>query len=299
LTQFPGGSFAAQKRPFVEARQLVKRAFDVRVLFYPSGNCDFCGDISAATGSAGANEFVDWSGARMKAVTLAERFELNNQIAQANRKEFDAVGLKVISVVGPAGSGKTSAIEALITHLDPKVRVAVMVGNLAAERQVARITRHGSQAVALITDNVTAVHVRESLTQVDLQHLDLLIIEADGNALSPVEFDLGHHLRVSVFSVAGGDDKATEYPFLVAGSDLVLLTKTDLLPFVTFDPQVFCEDVKRMKSDLNVIHASAQTNQGIKAWVGWVESHLTLEARNRRNARMFDPFVGMSDRAKS
>jgi hydrogenase nickel incorporation protein HypB len=101
-----------------------------------------------------------------------------------------------------------------------------------------------------------------------------------------------------VFSVAGGDDKATEYPFLVAGSDLVLLTKTDLLPFVTFDPQVFCQDVKRMKADLQIIHASAQTNQGIKAWVQWVESRLAPEAPNRRDARMFDPFVGMSDRVK-
>src|SRR5271154_7632688 len=108
----------------------------------------------------------------MKTVTLNERFELNNQIAQANRRDFDAAGLKVISVVGPAGSGKTSAIEALLTHLDPKVRVAVMVGNLAAERQVSRITRHGFQAVSLITDNLTAVHVRETLGQLDLHDLD-------------------------------------------------------------------------------------------------------------------------------
>ncbi|MGD0462209.1 MAG: hydrogenase nickel incorporation protein HypB [Tepidisphaeraceae bacterium] len=235
----------------------------------------------------------------MKPVTLNERFELNNQIAQANRKDFDAAGLTVISVVGPAGSGKTSAIEALLTRLDPKVRAAVMVGNLAAERQVSRITRHGYQAVPLITDNLAAIHVRESLGQLDLQHLDLLVIEADGNALSPVEFDLGHHLRVSVFSVAGGDDKATEYPFLVAGSDLVLLTKTDLLPYVTFDIQVFRQDVERLKPGLNIIHASAQSNQGIEAWVGWVESHLFSGVQNRRNARMFNPLMSWGDQTKS
>lgn len=235
----------------------------------------------------------------MKSVTLNERFELNNQIARANREDFDAAGLTVISVVGPAGSGKTSAIEALLTSLDPKVRAAVMVGNLAAERQVSRITRHGYHAVPLVTDNLTAVHVRESLSRLDLRHLDLLIIEADGNALSPVEFDLGHHLRVSVFSVAGGDDKATEYPFLVAGSDLVLLTKTDLLPVVTFDLQVFCQDVKRLKPGLNIVTASTLSNQGIEAWVDWVESHLFPEVQNRKNVRMFDPFVSWDDRTKS
>ncbi|MGD0541247.1 MAG: hydrogenase nickel incorporation protein HypB [Tepidisphaeraceae bacterium] len=235
----------------------------------------------------------------MKPVTLNERFELNNQIAQANRKDFDAAGLTAISVVGPAGSGKTTAIEALLTRLNTKVRVAVMVGNLAAERQVSRITRHGYQVVPLVTDNVTATHVRESLGQLDLKHLDLLIIETDGNALSPIEFDLGHHLRVSVFSVAGGDDKATEYPFLVAGSDLVLLTKTDLLPFVTFDRHVFCEDVKRLKQNLNVIQASAHSNEGIDAWVSWVQSHLFLSAKDRKKATAFDPFVTWGNGTKS
>jgi len=235
----------------------------------------------------------------MKTVTLKERLELNNQIAQANRKDCDAAGLKVISVVGPAGSGKTSAIEALLTRLDSKIRVGVMVGNLAAERQVARITRHGVQAIPLVTDNVTATHVRESLSRLDLQGLDLLVIEADGNALSPVEFDLGHHLRVSVFSVAGGDDKATEYPFLVAGSDLVLLTKTDLLPFVTFDLQVFCQDVQRLKPGMDLICASAQSNKGIEDWLGWVESHVCLGIEHRGNGQMFHPSVKCGARAKS
>ena len=123
--------------------------------------------------SAGCNRrgLLKRSVTTMKTVTLNERFELNSRIALANRKDFDAAGLKVISLVGPAGSGKTSAIEALLTRLDPKLRVAVMVGNLAADRQVSRITRHGYQAVPLITDNLTAVHVRETLYQLDCRIL--------------------------------------------------------------------------------------------------------------------------------
>lgn len=235
----------------------------------------------------------------MNVLTLKERFEMNHQIAKSNRKTFDAAGVTVISIVGPAGSGKTSAIEALLTRLNPKLRVAVLVGNLAAERQVSRITRHGYQAVPLVTDYVAAVHVRESLSQLDLQNLDLLLIEADGNAMSPIEFDLGHHQRVSVFSVAGGDDKATEYPFLVAGSDLVLLTKTDLLPFVTFDSEVFGQDVKRLKSNLKIIRISAHSNQGVVSWVSWVQTHLHQDVRERKAGGFFNPFVGCSDRTES
>jgi hydrogenase nickel incorporation protein HypB len=99
--------------------------------------------------------------------------------------------------------------------------------------------------------------------------------------------------------VAGGDDKATEYPFLVAGSDLVLLTKTDLLPYVTFDMQVFRQDVERLKPKMKIIHASAQSNRGIEAWVSWVESHLLPQVQIRNNVRMFDPFVSWGDQTKS
>jgi hydrogenase nickel incorporation protein HypB len=118
-----------------------------------------------------------------------------------------------------------------------------------------------------------------------------LLIESEGNAHSPVEFDLGHHLRASVFSVAGGDDKATEYPFLIAGSDVVLLTKMDLLPVVTFDFNVFNQDVVRIKPKMAIIQLSVQSNQGISQWVEWVESHLSPGVRDRTSPRSSDPFI--------
>jgi hydrogenase nickel incorporation protein HypB len=207
-------------------------------------------------------------------LTRQQRFEQNSQIARAIRCDLDAAGVKALSLVGPAGSGKTSVIEALVARLNPKVRATVIVGNLAAARQVERFARHGHRAVPLITDNLTAALVREALGQVDLDKLDLLIIEADGNAISPVEFDLGQHLRATVFSVAGGDDKATEFPFLVAGSDLVLLAKVDLLPFVTFDLQVFSQDIGRLKPNLPLLQLSVQSGKGMDELRQWVESRL-------------------------
>lgn len=215
------------------------------------------------------------SGRTMKAAPPNDRCDLNCRIARANREDFDAAGLKVLSMVGPAGSGKTTAIEALLMCLEPKIRVAVMVGGLAASRQVSRLTRHGYHAVPLITDQLTAAIVRDSLGRLDLNDLDLLVIEADGNAFSPIEVDLGHHMRVSVFSVAGGDDKATEHPFLVAASHLVLLTKADLLPFVTFDLRAFYQDVERAKPNMPIIQVSIESNQRVGQWVQWVESHLS------------------------
>ncbi len=177
--------------------------------------------------------------------------------------------------------------------------MAVIMGNLAAERQICRITRHGYPAVPIRTDRLTAHHVREALPQLDIGRLDLLIIETDSNAHNRVDLDLGHHQRACVFSAAGGDEKATEYPFIVAACDLILLTKTDLLPYVTFDIQAFRQDVERLKPGLNIIYASAQRNQGIEAWVAWVESHLSSKVQDRMNTRIFNPFVSWGDRAKS
>jgi hydrogenase nickel incorporation protein HypB len=222
---------------------------------------------------------------------LESRFDLNNRVARANRVNFDAAGVTVISLVGPAGAGKTTLIEATLSRLDAKLRVAVIVGGLAAERHVERIARHGCQAVAMVTDNLGAINVREAIGQVNLHELDLLLVESESNAHSPVEFDLGHHVRASVFSVAGGDDKATEYPFLIAGSDVVLLTKTDMLPVVKFDFHVFSEDVARVKPKVPIIPLSVQSSEGISQWVDWVESHLTPGMRDKPTPRATDPFI--------
>ena len=193
--------------------------------------------------------------------------------------------MTVISLIGPAGSGKTS--------LDRSIAVpAGSEDSRCGDRRQLRCRPAGCahrlpriQAVPLVTDNLTADLSAVCSDTLDVKKLDLLLIEADVNAIDPAEFDFGQHLRVSVFSVAGGDDRATEYPFLVAGSDLILLTKTDLLPFVTFDIQVFRQDVKRLKPKMKIIHSSTQSSQGINSWVGWVESQLVRkpDSKERRN----------------
>ncbi len=227
---------------------------------------------------------------------LNEHFEANNQIARANRSDFGAAGTTVISIVGPAGSGKTSLIETIFLRIAPPVRAAVIVGNLAADRHISQFTRHGYPAVSVTTDHLEARHIREVLPSLNLAGLDLLLIEANGNTLGPVEFDLGQHLRVGVFSAAGGDDKVHEFPFLVQGADLVLLTKVDLLPFVSFDLNIFQQDIRRLNPDLPFLSLSMQSNQGITQLLQWIKSNLPSEITHRRGPRIFDPFVKSSER---
>jgi hydrogenase nickel incorporation protein HypB len=227
----------------------------------------------------------------MKPPTSKERVEANNQVAQANWKDFDAAHVTVVSVVGPADSGKTSIIEALLSRLDPKIGAAAIIANPTADREVSRIIRHGYQAIPLLTDDLTAQQVRETLPRLDLHHLDLLLIESVYDPLSPVEFDLGQHIRIGVCSAADQDAKVAEYQLLIATSDLVLLTKTDLLPLVTFNFDVFCRGVQRLKPGLDVIQTSVQRNQGIDTWLKWLEFHARSNKRTSSAPRLFHPFA--------
>jgi hydrogenase nickel incorporation protein HypB len=227
----------------------------------------------------------------MNTSTVGAQFKSNSLAAQSLRRRFDAHRVTVASVVGPAGSGKTTMIEAVLLRQDPKTRTAVMIANLGADRQVARIAQHGIPAVPIQTDNLTAELVSESLAQLDLPELDLLLIESHGNNASPVEFDLGHHLRIGVFSAAGGHDKPVEYPFMVCESDLLVLTKCDLLPLVAFDFDVFNDDVARLKPGLEVIRISIRRNEGIDTLLKWLEFHAPLKKRGSSAPPLFQPFT--------
>jgi hydrogenase nickel incorporation protein HypB len=209
----------------------------------------------------------------MNTVTLKDRVDQNETAARANRQAFDAAGVTVFTLIGPAGSGKTSLIETLLLRLAPPARCAFILANQAADRQISRITRHGYPAVAIKTDSISAVQVQDAVKRLDLSQLDLLFIEADGNGLNSQSSNVGHHFRIGVFSAAGGDDKVNEFPSLVAGADLLLLTKIDLLPFVKFDLKVFADDIARIKRTLPTLQLSAQSGVGLDKVLDWVRTH--------------------------
>ncbi len=231
----------------------------------------------------------------MNSQKIPDRSELaEQQAARANREAFDAAGVTVISIIGPAGSGKTSVIEELMLRLAPPLRIAVMMCDAAADRHIAKICRYGYPAVAINTNRANALGIRDALPRVDLSGLDFLLIEADGNSIDSGEFNLGEHLRVAVFSAAGGDDKANDFPILVSHSDLILLTKIDLLPFVTFDLQAFALDIKRINSNLSILCVSVHSGEGIKDWLEWMEAHRLANCARCRADRILHPVVSWS-----
>src|SRR5208283_2427155 len=173
----------------------------------------------------------------------------------------------------------TALLEATIVALKNRYRIAVIEGDLETDNDAARIRAHGVEAVQITTG--TACHldahlVHRALHQLPLEGLDLLFIENVGNLVCPAAFDLGQHLNVTLLSVTEGDDKPAKYPVIFRASDLVVLSKTDLLDVMDdFSPARAAAALRPLGSDTLMIRAAARRTPALGDWVEWLEQQLS------------------------
>lgn len=210
----------------------------------------------------------------MRQISIVENvMKLNDEVAAMNREAFDRAGVFVVDVLGAPGCGKTALIERTIQLLVPGTRAGVVVGDLATHRDADRLAHFTDQVVQVNTGktcHLEANHVRRAVRDIDLPRLDLLFIENVGNLICPVGFDLGQHVKVGMFSVTEGDDKAAKHPYIVCEPALLILNKLDLLPHVPFDLDLFRADVRHLRPDAHLLELSARTGQGFEAWIDWL-----------------------------
>ena len=212
---------------------------------------------------------------RTTRVPLVERvLEMNDEIAAANRTQLERRGIFSVDLIGAPGSGKTALLEATLQAMHGRRRPAVLVGDLATRRDGDRLARWCDQVVQISTGqgcHLEANQVRDAMAQIDLEAVDLLFIENVGNLICPVGFDLGQTVKVGLFSLTEGEDKAAKHPYLVEEADLILLNKVDLQPYVTFDRSFFEADVRLLNPRVPILGVSATTGQGLEAWIAWLE----------------------------
>lgn len=174
----------------------------------------------------------------MKISVLKNVFQKNDHAADENRARLDIRGITCLNLLGGAGAGKTSLLEAIIPSLARDLRVAVVEGDLATTRDAERIAALEVPVIQLLTGggcHLNATLVQHALDELPLDDLDLIIIENVGNPICPANFALGEHFRISALSVTEGDDKPSKYPLLFKSVAGVAITKCDLLPLVDFD----------------------------------------------------------------
>jgi len=209
---------------------------------------------------------------------LQDLLAANDGVARHNREHFDSHGVLAINLMSSPGAGKTALLEATIVALHRRYRIAVIEGDLETDNDAARIRAHGVPAVQITTG--TACHldahlVHRALHQLPLAGLDLLFIENVGNLVCPASFDLGQHLNVTLLSVTEGDDKPAKYPVIFRASDLVVLSKTDLLDVMDdFDPVRAAETLRALGGGTPMIRTAARRAPQLEDWLEWLERQL-------------------------
>ncbi len=220
----------------------------------------------------------------MRLVAAKKILRANDQLAEENRAKLNAASVFGVNVVGSPGCGKTTLLEALFTHLRGRTRPAVIEGDIAGSIDAERIEALGVPAVQINTEgacHLDAVMIASALRELDLGGLDLLVVENVGNLVCTAGFDLGEHLRLVVLSVSEGDDKLIKYPAIFQRSHALVVTKTDLLPFVNFSMEAAIAGMKRLAPEAPVFQVSALRGEGIGELADWLVQRSAAVTRPR------------------
>ncbi|WP_027852283.1 hydrogenase nickel incorporation protein HypB [Marinobacterium litorale] len=208
----------------------------------------------------------------------------NDRYAAQNRARFDAKSLFALNLVSSPGSGKTTLLTRTIELLGERIPLAVIEGDQQTANDAERIRATGARAVQINTGK--GCHLDAHMVGHALEHLDaleggVLFIENVGNLVCPAAFDLGEAHKVAILSVTEGEDKPLKYPDMFHAADLMLLNKTDLLPYLDFDVEACLEYARRVNPEIEVIQVSARSGEGMSDWLEWIDSRRTARIRQR------------------
>jgi hydrogenase nickel incorporation protein HypB len=214
-----------------------------------------------------------------EAVTvLHSLLDENDHTARHNRQHFDSHNVLAINLMSSPGAGKTALLEATIKAMQAdagkELSMAVIEGDLETENDAERIRKHGVKAIQIATGSachLDAHMIHQALHNLDLDGLDIVFIENVGNLVCPASFDLGQHLNVTLLSVPEGDDKPAKYPVMFRAADLVLISKSDLLPVLDdFKPDNAKRYLHDIASEAPVFELSSKDASGMQQWFDWL-----------------------------
>jgi hydrogenase nickel incorporation protein HypB len=213
-----------------------------------------------------------------RTVVLQEKIlARNDELAGANRDWLRRRGVLAVNLMSSPGAGKTTLLERTARDLAGELAVSVIEGDQETVLDARRISDAGSKVVQINTGagcHLDADMVARALRALDPPAGSVVVIENVGNLVCPALFDLGEAARIVLSSVTEGADKPAKYPHMFRRADLVLVTKTDLLPYVEFDLARHAADIKQLSPPAEIIQLSATTGDGMPAWYAWLRRSL-------------------------
>lgn len=199
----------------------------------------------------------------------------NDEIAEKVHAQFQDLNIKTLNLLSSPGAGKTTLLETTLTHLGEQLPFAVIEGDQHTHQDAERIKKTGTPVVQINTGkacHLEAKMIWEALPQLPLPENGVLFIENVGNLICPAEFNLGEELKVVLFSTTEGEDKPIKYPHMFHEADLIVITKTDLLPYLRFDMDRAIEYVKQVNSKAEIIYLNTyeEGDTGFNTWCDWI-----------------------------
>jgi hydrogenase nickel incorporation protein HypB len=199
----------------------------------------------------------------------------NDRIAAELRRRFNEHGILCLNFVSSPGAGKTALLERTLDAFPRDQRVAVLTGDIQTDNDAVRLARFGFPVRQITTGgtcHLDARMIEKALADWRLEDLDLLFIENVGNLVCPSSYDLGEAAKVVVLSVPEGEEKPLKYPSMFIRSELLILNKIDLLPYVPFNITKARENAQKVHPGIKTIEVSCVTGEGLPQWQHWLDA---------------------------
>lgn len=201
----------------------------------------------------------------------------NNRLAERNRGWFAGRNILALNLVSAPGSGKTSLLERTLRDLKDELTIQVIEGDQATTQDAERIRATGCKVVQINTG--TGCHLEADMLARGLQRLappldSIVMIENVGNLVCPALFDLGERAKIVILSITEGEDKPIKYPHMFRAAQVMILNKTDLLPYVDFDVERCLAYAGQVNPRLRIFQLSATKGEGLSDWYGWLRSEM-------------------------
>ncbi|WP_439882717.1 hydrogenase nickel incorporation protein HypB [Pontibacter sp. MBLB2868] len=211
----------------------------------------------------------------------------NDFVAENIRNEMQQRNILLLNLVSSPGSGKTALLEETIKRLKDKLNLAVLVGDLETENDAERIRNQGVQALQIVTGgtcHLEAQMIHQAIPRIDLCDTDILFIENVGNLVCPASYDLGEDIRVTLISCTEGDDKPKKYPSMFLTTDTMVVSKTDLLPYVPFSVEKVIQQAKEVNPNIETFELSSLKGDGLDVWCDYLETQLDRKRKEKMAA---------------
>lgn len=211
----------------------------------------------------------------MKLQVASKILGANERIANENANIMKGKGIFSINLMSSPGAGKTTLLEKTIMTLSPKLKIAVIEGDVAGSDDAERIDKLNIPVIQINTGggcHLDAGMVQDALKDLPLDGINLLFIENVGNLVCPAAFNLGEDIKVMLLSIAEGHDKPLKYPNMFQTSSALVINKIDLAPYVNADIEKIKKDALSLNPSIKIFEVSCQTGQGVDKWTDWLQT---------------------------